>query len=159
MKKLAMAMLALLMVAGCSSAEVKKDEKEAETDVKDDAEKVEDDVTGDVTKTAEVKGDGETTTATIVEKDGKIKKITIDQVKDDGTDKREAGADYGMKKASSIGKEWDEQIEYLEQFIEKNGIDAVKLDKDGYAEDEDLKSGCTMKLTEIMQAVKDAQAK
>ena len=47
----------------------------------------------------------------------------------------------------------------LEQFIIDNGVDAVKLDKDGYAEDEDLKSGCTINLTDIMEAVKEADAK
>ncbi len=64
-----------------------------------------------------------------------------------------------MKEASSIGKEWYEQVKYLEQFIIDNGVDAVKLDKDGYAEDEDLKSGCTINLTDIMEAVKEADAK
>lgn len=64
-----------------------------------------------------------------------------------------------MKEASIIGKEWYEQVKYLEQFIIDNGVDAVKLDKDGYAEDEDLKSGCTINLTDIMEAVKEADAK
>lgn len=64
-----------------------------------------------------------------------------------------------MKEDSSIGKEWYEQVKYLEQFIIDNGVDAVKLDKDGYAEDEDLKSGCTINLTDIMEAVKEADAK
>ncbi len=61
-----------------------------------------------------------------------------------------------MKQASAIGKEWYEQVKYLEQFIIDNGIDAVKLNADGYAENEDLKSGCTINLTDIMEAVNEA---
>lgn len=73
--------------------------------------------------------------------------------------KKEKGADYGMKSASGIGKEWNEQIEYLEQYMVDNGIDSVKLNSDGYAENEDVKSGCTINLSQIMEAVNEANSK
>lgn len=73
--------------------------------------------------------------------------------------KKELGAEYGMKSASGIGKEWNEQVEFLEKYIVENGPEAVKLDADGYAEDEDVKSGCTINLSAIMEAVDEAAAK
>lgn len=63
-----------------------------------------------------------------------------------------------MKSASGIGKEWNEQIEFLENYIVEHGADSVKLDADGYAEDEDVRSGVTINLSKIMEAVDEAAA-
>lgn len=166
MKKFAMAMLSLLMVAGCSQpaeddakkdAEkvedtVKDDTQKAENDVKDDAEKVE----GETVKTGSVETeDGATVEATIVDKDGKMKSITIDEIDPDGNSKKEK-SDY-MKDASGIGKEWNEQVQFLEQYIMDHGVDSIEVDKDGYAVNEDLKSGCTIKISSFLDAVKNAE--
>ncbi|MEG0290808.1 MAG: hypothetical protein RSF69_06195 [Erysipelotrichaceae bacterium] len=70
--------------------------------------------------------------------------------------KKEIGADYGMKKASKIGKEWNEQIKFLEDYIKENGIDAVKVGKDGAAESDDVKAGCTMHIGDYVSTVKAA---
>lgn len=115
---------------------------------------------GETTNSASVdNGNGEVT-ATVTKKDGKITAVSIDQINDKtGKGKKEEGADYGMKEASPIGKEWNEQIEYLEKYIVDNGVDAVKLDADGYAENEDVKSGATINLKDIMEAVDKAAAK
>lgn len=97
-------------------------------------------------------------TATITKQDGKVTAIDIDKIQD-GKSTKDLGSEYGMKKASKIGKEWDEQIISLEQYMLKNGIDSVKLDSEGYPENEDLKSECTISLSTIMDAVKEANAK
>lgn len=169
MKKFAMAFLAATMafgMAACSSAEeevktdaekvedtVKNDAEDAANDVKDEAEKVE----GETEKTGSVTtDDGATVEATIVEKDGKIKSISIDEIEPDGNSKKEK-ADY-MKNASPIGKEWNEQVEFLEQYIMENGVDAVKMDEKGYPTNEDLLAGCSINVKNFVDAVKAAEA-
>ena len=62
-----------------------------------------------------------------------------------------------MKEASGIQKEWFEQIEFLEDYIKENGIDAVELDKKtGKPTGDDVLAGCTINLTTIMEAVNNA---
>ena len=114
---------------------------------------------GETSNTAYVESDGTEVSATVTKKDGKVTAIQIDQTTEDGSSKKEKVADYGMKSASGIGKEWNEQIEYLEQYMVDNGIDSVKLNSDGYAENEDVKSGCTINLSQIMEAVNEANSK
>ncbi len=149
-KKFMLGALALVLLAGCSASSTKEETKdENATTTVDEA--------GGAQSDAEVTdADGNVTKATIEEENGKVTSISIDVVDKDGKSKKEAGDDYGMKSPSGIGKEWYEQVKYLEQFIINNGIDAVKLDSDGYAEDEDLKSGCTINLEDIMEAVNEA---
>lgn len=112
------------------------------------------------TESATVENDGSEITATLTkDADGKLTGVNIDEVTEDGESKKDKGDDYGMKKASGIGKEWYEQVEYLENYILENGVDAVTLNDEGYPEDEDLKSGCTINLSAMMQAVDEANAK
>lgn len=118
-----------------------------------------DNKTAGTTNSATVESDGSETTATITKEDGKITGVDIDVVDAEGNSKKELGDDYGMKKASGIGKEWNEQVQFLEKYIMENGVDSVKLDSEGYAENEDVKSGCTINLTDIMKAVDEANAK
>lgn len=111
------------------------------------------------TETATVATDeGEVSATLTKDAEGKLTGVNIDEIKD-GDSKKDLGDDYGMKKASAIGKEWYEQIEFLENYILENGVDAVKLNTDGYAENEDVKSGCTINLKTIMEAVDEANAK
>ena len=56
------------------------------------------------------------------DKDGKI---TSDKNADIKT-KIELGADYGMKKASTIGKEWFEQISEFEKWMVGKSVDEIK---------------------------------
>ncbi len=134
-----------LLFAGCSSNSSSSTASSAAAD--------------ETSNTAYVATDGGEISATVTKKDGKVTAIQIDQTTEDGSSKKELGADYGMKSASGIGKEWNEQIEYLENYMIENGIDSVKLNADGYAENEDVKSGCTINLKEIMEAVDEANAK
>ena len=82
-----------------------------------------------------------TLVAAVFDNDGKIVKISIDEVESkigfDSTgqladftagevkSKKELGDAYGMKAASSIGKEWYQQIESLEKWLEGKQINTV----------------------------------
>lgn len=141
-KKLAAAAMAAMMLAACSSSS-------------DDAANS----TAGTQTEATVTTDGAETTAVLTKEDGKLTGVSIDVVTEEGDSKKHLGADYNMKSASKIGKEWNEQVEFLENYILEHGVDSVKLDADGYAESEDVKSGCTINLKDIMQAVDEANAK
>ncbi|TGY67054.1 hypothetical protein [Dubosiella muris] len=150
-KKFVLGALSLFLLAGCgtSTDTTKEETNEEATTTVDEA--------GGAQSSAEVTdADGAVTKAELEEENGKITSVSIDVIDKDGKSKKELGDEYNMKQASAIGKEWYEQVKYLEQFIIDNGIDAVKLNADGYAENEDLKSGCTINLTDIMEAVNEA---
>lgn len=101
---------------------------------------------------------GETTTAEIKLEGDKLTKVSIDETaKDKDKTKKELGADYNMKQASSIGKEWNEQIEFLEKYLMKHGVDSIELDDEGKAENDDVKAGCTITIDGFLKAVKDAE--
>ena len=79
--------------------------------------------------------------------------------------KKELGDAYGMKGATSIGKEWYEQAEALEAWcIGKTVEEVVSMptyDKgDGHhtqvPDDVDLKSGCTIDVGNFLQALQKA---
>lgn len=90
-------------------------------------------------------------------RDGKIESISLDETKE-GKSKKELGEEYNMKSMSSLGKEWDEQVAFLEQYIVKKGIDAVELTSDGYAKNDDVLAGCTINIGNMVQVAKDAKA-
>lgn len=61
--------------------------------------------------------------------------------------KYDKGTDYGMTKASPIGKEWFEQADHLGESLEGKTVDEVKavaIDADGKATDADILAGCTI---------------
>lgn len=72
---------------------------------------------------------------------------------------KELGDSYGMKGASPIGKEWNEQIASFEQYVigktikEVNGI---KTDAQGYAEENDLTSSVTISISDFQAAITKA---
>lgn len=90
--------------------------------------------------------------------DGKITKVEIDETYDvngEKTTKRTLGADYNMKPASPIGKEWNEQIDFLqEKLVGTDGT--IALNESGYPTDEEVLAGCTINLYNIAAAVKEA---
>jgi hypothetical protein len=74
-----------------------------------------------------------------------------------GATKRELGDAYGMKKASAIGKEWWEQADALEAYLEGKTvaeIDAAAKDADGKFVD--LKASSTFGPTDYITALKKA---
>lgn len=112
---------------------------------------------GETTTTGYGDHDGQEVQATVTTKDGKITKVVLDEITEDGDSKKDLGADYNMKAASSIGKEWNEQVEFLENYIAENGVDGIELDEAGKATNEDVLSGCTISIKGMIDAIDDAQ--
>ncbi|MDF2821109.1 MAG: hypothetical protein K0R15_1550 [Clostridiales bacterium] len=115
-----------------------------------------------------------TAAAVIIDEKGVIKDCVIDVVQtkikfstagevttDLATEfvsKMELGADYGMKDASPIGKEWDEQAKALAEYVIGKTIDEVKgiAVTEGYATDKDLTSSVTITISDMLAAVEKA---
>lgn len=107
-------------------------------------------------KTGTYTGQEGNTTAKLKMENGKITDVQLDVVQD-GQSKKALGDDYGMKAYSSIGKEWYEQVEFLENYIEKNDVNDIQLDADGKATNEDVLSGCTIGIKDFVIAVQKAK--
>ncbi|PKM73080.1 MAG: hypothetical protein CVU91_05800 [Firmicutes bacterium HGW-Firmicutes-16] len=116
-----------------------------------------------------------TVVAVLVSEDGKILACNIDSVQSkiiftaDGklkTDKastfktkQELGEEYGMKKASGIGKEWNEQADAFAKYVVGKSADEVKgiaVDEEGYPTESDLTSSVTIHITDFISAVEKA---
>ena len=132
MKKIVFIM-AICCLCGCSSSETKEG-------------------TGTYTNTKQ-----ETASARVKMKDETIVEVELDETTN-GTTKKTLGADYHMKQASAIGKEWNEQVMFLETYIEQNGIDNIQVNDEGKAENEDIKTGCTIVIDGFLKAIEDAKA-
>jgi len=114
--------------------------------------------------------------AVSVDSSGKIVSVTIDtaqtkipfdatgKFKEDITKpqqtKVELGKDYGMIKASSIGKEWYEQIADLEKWMTGKTIDQIKAMKvkenSSIPDEPDLVSKVTISVADYIAAVEEA---
>jgi len=113
--------------------------------------------------------------AVTVDDNGVIQECVIDQVPVEvrfntegklmlGTEtrfesKNQLGEAYGMKKASSIGKEWDEQARGFADYVKGMTLDQVleiDLDDYGKAVDPVLLSSATIDLREFVQGVEEA---
>lgn len=133
-------------------------------------------ISSDASKAAAADKDGtaqvDTTLVGVILVDGKIAACELDTVQskvsfnakgeittEAGTafkTKTELGFDYGMAGISSIGKEWFEQIDALEQYVIGMTVEEVKaiaLDDAGKATDDDLKAGCTIGVKDYIEAV------
>ena len=115
-----------------------------------------------------------TAVAVLVDDKGIIKNIAIDVVQtkfnfsltgeitsdlsQQFVGKKELGDDYGMLKASPIGKEWYEQAEALEKYVTGKTLAEVKgiAVENGYPTDEDLTSSVTMNIASIISAIEKA---
>lgn len=90
-------------------------------------------------------------------------KITADKAAALKT-KRELGNDYGMKKASGIGKEWFEQVDDLQKWMVGKTSDQIKNMKvkeveGGKLTDEaDINTKVTVKITDFIETVTEAIA-
>ena len=77
--------------------------------------------------------------------------------------KQEMGSDYNMKDISGIGKEWNEQADFFAGYVKGmtgDEVSAIKTETNDagaqVAADEDLYAGCTIGVTEMIQAVEKA---
>ncbi|NLL78092.1 MAG: hypothetical protein GX235_12780 [Clostridiales bacterium] len=75
--------------------------------------------------------------------------------------KQELGAEYGMGKASSIGKEWNEQADAFAAYTVGKTVDEVKgvaVNEEGVPTDADLTSSVTIHVGDFIAAVEKAVA-
>ena len=99
------------------------------------------------------------TVANVIYKDGEAFKILLDTVRPDGgISSKEKHNDYGIGRASTIGKDWWEQIIFVEQFAEQYGVDAFEMTEDGYAGNPDAVSGATFHVVYYVDALHNAEA-
>ena len=49
------------------------------------------------------------------------------------------------------------QVEFLENYIEKNGLDKVEMNDAGYPVNDDVLAGCTINVKNLMDAAKNAK--
>ena len=73
--------------------------------------------------------------------------------------KNELGEGYGMKKASSIGKEWNEQAAAFCKYVTGKTVSevaAIAVDESGHSIDADLAASCTVGVTEFMELIAKA---
>ena len=75
--------------------------------------------------------------------------------------KQELGPAYGMAKASSLGKEWNEQANDLAQYVIGKTVEEVKsiaVTEDGVPTDEDLSASVTIKINGYIEGIEKAVA-
>ena len=75
--------------------------------------------------------------------------------------KNEIKEGYGMKRVSSIGKEWYEQAAALEEWCIGKTVDQVlgmELNEKGVPTDADLLSGCTVHINDQLVSLQKAAA-
>lgn len=115
--------------------------------------------------------------AVLVDEDGVIQDCVIDAaqtpVEFDATGKittpldtayqtkNELGDAYGMKGASSIGKEWNEQAAFFADYVVGKTIeevDGIALDETGLATDEEILAGITVHIAPLIAAIDKAVA-
>lgn len=119
------------------------------------------------------RGQADTTIAAVtIDGDGKVVDVSIDtaqtaiyfndagEITSDLTaaypTKKEKGDDYGMINASSIGREWYEQIEAIEEWMigkTAEEIENMPVDENNYPTDVDLASKATMRVSSYITAV------
>ena len=116
-----------------------------------------------------------TQVAVLTDNDGRIIKCIIDSVQSkinfSGTgeittdltarvkSKLELGEEYGLKKASGIGKEWNEQAAALADYVQGKTLDEVRgiaVNDQGAPTGEDLKSSVTVSIGGFIEAIEKA---
>lgn len=130
-------------------------------------------------KDASAEGDGVAQTdvtlvAVAVDDNGVITDCVIDQIKavinfsaegvvlnPEATfeSKNVLGTDYGMSKASSIGKEWNEQAAAVADFAVGKTVEELKgvaVNESGMAADADLAASATMYIGNFISGIEDA---
>ena len=73
--------------------------------------------------------------------------------------KNELGDNYGMRVASPIGKEWNEQAAFIAAYAEGKTVEELKtkaIDENGVVKDADLASGATIYMGSFIWAIEDA---
>lgn len=112
-----------------------------------------------------VGADGKTTAVVIDCVQGKVNFDATGVIKSDlkaeVKTKKQLGAEYNMKPASPIGKEWFEQAAAFEAFTTGKTADeitGIAVDEDNKTTDADLVTSCTMSIGDLQKAVVKAIA-
>lgn len=93
---------------------------------------------------------GDFASAEITVKGDDVVAISLDETKE-GKSKKELGDKYNMKSQSKKAKkEWYEQVEFLENYIKKNGLDKVEMNDAGYPVNDDVLAGCTINIKNLI---------
>ena len=87
----------------------------------------------------------------------KVADVNIDEYKN-GVSKKSMGDDYGLKAVSGVGREWDEQIHYLETFIKDYSIADLQMNEYGVLQNPDVISGCSIYVGHMIPLVEAAIA-
>ncbi|NLY73867.1 MAG: hypothetical protein GX075_01005 [Firmicutes bacterium] len=110
--------------------------------------------------------DGKITSCVIDAGQGRVNFDASGQITSDLTaaikSKNELGEAYGMKKASKIGKEWNEQAAAFAKYVTGKTPDQVAniaVNKDGKPTDSDLLASVTMSIDDLQAALAKAAAK
>lgn len=88
-------------------------------------------------------------------------KLTTDKNAEIKT-KNELGEEYGMKKASSIGKEWNEQVKALGDWMTGKTVEEIKgvsMNESGVPDDADLTSSVTVSTQGYIAGIEEAFSK
>lgn len=167
-----------------ATEEPKTEAPKTETPVTGDAVKTGIAVISSIGKSADATAEKEglaqvdsTVVAVTVDKDGKIVKCSIDgaqtkinfskegKLTTDLTKvfpaKQELGKEYGMSKASKIGKEWNEQANALADYVIGKTVEEVKgikVTEEGVPTDADLAASVTIKIGGYVDAIEKAVA-
>ena len=75
--------------------------------------------------------------------------------------KNELGSNYGMVKASSIGKEWNEQVQALADYVEGKTLEEIRgiaVTEEGKAGEADLAASVTISIAGYLDAIEQAAA-
>ena len=112
--------------------------------------------------------------AVLLDNAGKVVYVSFDSAQNKGTfdltgavvkaevapTKKEKGADYGMKAASAIGKEWFEQIAALEAYLIGKTVDEVAALEvvENLLTAEDIKTSVSIEVTDYLAAFAKAAA-
>lgn len=148
-KKLSLAALSLVLLAGCANST---------TDSTTDETKTTDDTTTETLKGTSSYENGGTVNVTLMQNGEDLSEVMMDFVDKDGNAVTELEQLYGPDKdtQTNIGAEWMEQVEYLENYIKENGVDSITVDDEGHPTNADLVDYVDIDVRPMLAAVKDA---
>lgn len=172
MKRLSIFLCAMLLLAGCSNTAKNTGENEipeSNTTLKAGIAAITSFSTKDVEEGTGSAQFDTTYASVVLDSEGVIKYVHFDVAQNTATldaegifttsndtrTKKEKGSDYGMSKASSLGKDWYEQIAHLENnLVGKNINDVLAMElESGKSTDVDILSGCTISVNDYYTAL------
>ena len=100
--------------------------------------------------------------AVAVDEAGVIRDCVIDEIteqEDRLESKMQLGERYGMKQASSIGKEWNEEAAAFAEYVKGKTMDQVAgigVNEEGKPVDSDLRASVTISVSRFLKGVEQA---